>query len=291
MSNFVNLLDIIYPVGSIYQSMSATSPVDFIGGTWTKIKTFLYGADTAKETGGEATHTLTIDEMPSHEHGIVVAVVNGGDAAYHRILFATNSPAWNNGKPDWNNAAKSAGGGKHTTTCRHTQPVSSGIAQHSFTERGQLKSKRGGVCLTTLISWILSTQLGQYLFQIIQSRQQTSSVERGRNSMMTRLSAAEHQIQLAVQTLLRLQLTKCRHMAILFGGVLLKKMELFKTFTGMVKGWQKRLIQLGVEKSTPEIQTILYIKTVGINRLITAQNTGPLTSISAQPSYTLGGVA
>lgn len=25
MSNFVNLLDIIYPVGSIYQSMSATS--------------------------------------------------------------------------------------------------------------------------------------------------------------------------------------------------------------------------------------------------------------------------
>lgn len=68
MSNFVNLLDIIYPVGSIYQSMSTTSPADFIGGTWTKIKTFLYGADAAKETGGEATHTLTVDEMPNHSH-------------------------------------------------------------------------------------------------------------------------------------------------------------------------------------------------------------------------------
>lgn len=68
MSNFVNLLDIVYPVGSIYQSMSATSPADFIGGTWTKIKTFLYGADTAQETGGEATHTLTVDEMPNHSH-------------------------------------------------------------------------------------------------------------------------------------------------------------------------------------------------------------------------------
>lgn len=81
MSNFVNLLDIVYPVGSIYQSMSATSPVDFIGGIWTKIKTFLYGADAANQTGGEAEHTLTIDEMPSHGHGIVVAVLNGGNAA------------------------------------------------------------------------------------------------------------------------------------------------------------------------------------------------------------------
>lgn len=114
MSNFVNLLDVVYPVGSIYQSMSATSPADFIGGTWTKINTFLYGADTAKETGGEATHTLTVDEMPSHGHGIIVAVVYGGNAAMHRILFATNSPAWNNGNPDWNNATWNAGGGGST---------------------------------------------------------------------------------------------------------------------------------------------------------------------------------
>ena len=70
MSNFVNLLDIVYPVGSIYQSMNATSPVDFIGGTWTQIKTFLYGADTANQTGGEATHRLTVDEMPAHGHSI-----------------------------------------------------------------------------------------------------------------------------------------------------------------------------------------------------------------------------
>ena len=112
MSNFVNLLDIVYPVGSIYQSMSATSPADSIGGTWTKIKTFLYGADTAKKTGGEATHTLTIDEMPSHGHGIVVAVINGGNATTYRTLFATNSPAWKNGNPDPNNAARNNGGGQ-----------------------------------------------------------------------------------------------------------------------------------------------------------------------------------
>ena len=68
MSNFVNLLDIVYPIGSIYQSMSATSPASTVGGTWTQLKTFLYGSTTAKQTGGEATHRLVVNEMPSHTH-------------------------------------------------------------------------------------------------------------------------------------------------------------------------------------------------------------------------------
>lgn len=68
MSNFVNLLDIIYSVGSIYISMSSISPIDIIGGTWAKIEDkFLYGTDNIS-TGGENTHTLTISEMPSHSH-------------------------------------------------------------------------------------------------------------------------------------------------------------------------------------------------------------------------------
>lgn len=93
MSNFVNLLDIVYPVGSIYQSMDATSPVDFIGGTWTQIKTFLYGADTAKETGGEATHALTIDEMPKHNHRTINqnCIFNAYDAS--RVTVATGTTA------------------------------------------------------------------------------------------------------------------------------------------------------------------------------------------------------
>lgn len=65
-----------YPVGSIYMSMEPTSPASFIGGTWEQIQgKFLLGADstyTAGSTGGEATHTLTVDEMPSHRHPQVV---------------------------------------------------------------------------------------------------------------------------------------------------------------------------------------------------------------------------
>lgn len=62
----------IYPVGSIYLSVNNVNPSTFIGGTWTLIKDkFLLGAGdtyTAGSTGGEATHTLTVAEMPSHTH-------------------------------------------------------------------------------------------------------------------------------------------------------------------------------------------------------------------------------
>lgn len=61
-----------FPVGSIYLSVSPTSPASLFGGTWERIKdTFLLCAgDTyaAGGTGGEASHTLTTNEMPSHTH-------------------------------------------------------------------------------------------------------------------------------------------------------------------------------------------------------------------------------
>lgn len=69
------VIDVIYPVGSIYMSMSATNPHDLFGvGTWERISQgrMLLGADDstykAGATGGEATHTLTAEEMPTHNH-------------------------------------------------------------------------------------------------------------------------------------------------------------------------------------------------------------------------------
>ena len=62
------------PVGAIYLSVTDTDPAQLFGGTWERLKDrFLLGAgDTYKAgvTGGEATHTLTVDEMPSHTHQI-----------------------------------------------------------------------------------------------------------------------------------------------------------------------------------------------------------------------------
>ena len=67
------LLDIVWPVGSVYLSAAATSPADLFGGTWEQIKgRFLLAADDghpAGSTGGEEEHALTVQELPSHGHG------------------------------------------------------------------------------------------------------------------------------------------------------------------------------------------------------------------------------
>lgn len=65
-------LDKVYPVGSIYMSVSNANPSTLFGGTWEQLKDrFLLGAGDSYgngATGGEASHTLTINEMPSHTH-------------------------------------------------------------------------------------------------------------------------------------------------------------------------------------------------------------------------------
>lgn len=68
-----------YAVGSIYTTIDANfDPNTVFGGTWEKIENkFLRGSGTdadgntlnVGDTGGEETHTLTLDEMPAHSHG------------------------------------------------------------------------------------------------------------------------------------------------------------------------------------------------------------------------------
>lgn len=67
------LVNYIYPIGSYYWSSNSTNPGTIFGGTWEQIKDkfVLAVGDTYTEvdtTGGEATHTLTVDEIPSHRH-------------------------------------------------------------------------------------------------------------------------------------------------------------------------------------------------------------------------------
>lgn len=62
----------MHPIGSIYISIDDSDPQTLFGGTWEQIKDkfLLASGDTYanESTGGEAAHTLTIDEMPSHQH-------------------------------------------------------------------------------------------------------------------------------------------------------------------------------------------------------------------------------
>lgn len=65
-------IDSVYPIGSIYMSVNSTDPSTLFGGTWERIQDrFLLAAGSsyaAGSVGGEASHTLTVNEMPSHGH-------------------------------------------------------------------------------------------------------------------------------------------------------------------------------------------------------------------------------
>lgn len=68
-----NTLQKVYPVGAIYISTVSTSPKTLFGfGTWTQITDrFLLAAGStykAGATGGSATHTLTVNQIPAHQH-------------------------------------------------------------------------------------------------------------------------------------------------------------------------------------------------------------------------------
>jgi hypothetical protein len=87
-------LDKIYPVGSYYISGNNTNPANLFGGTWEKIEDrFLLASSSTYalgSTGGEATHTLTVAEMPSHSHSVTVT---GGNHSH----LTTVSTRWHPG--------------------------------------------------------------------------------------------------------------------------------------------------------------------------------------------------
>jgi len=98
--NGTNVLEKVYPVGSIYiNATSATNPGTLLGfGTWVafgvgKVVVGLDSTDTdfdtVGETGGAKTHTLTTSEIPSHTHALDASDNPGGSGA---IEVAGGSP-------------------------------------------------------------------------------------------------------------------------------------------------------------------------------------------------------
>ena len=72
-----NLVDKVYPIGSIYMNVNNTDPSLLFGGEWERIAKgrTLIGVDesdtdfsSSQKTGGEKSHTLTSNEIPVHGH-------------------------------------------------------------------------------------------------------------------------------------------------------------------------------------------------------------------------------
>lgn len=75
-------IDVIHPVGSMWLSNSSTSPSSLFGGTWQQLTNAVLRAAAGYGYGGSDSHTLTIDEMPSHSHSDYIGydVVSGNNA-------------------------------------------------------------------------------------------------------------------------------------------------------------------------------------------------------------------
>lgn len=104
-NGIAEIANTIYPVGSIYMSVNETNPQDIFGGTWEQIKdTFLLSAgDTYKAglTGGEAEHTLTVDEMPRHNHPVRSDKTEGGDSAGVKFSWGTAYTSFDKNATDY----------------------------------------------------------------------------------------------------------------------------------------------------------------------------------------------
>lgn len=99
----VDVINYLYPVGSIYMSvtMSTAAQVEAaFGGTWVAwgagrvpvgVNTSDTSFDTVEETGGEKTHTLTIQEIPSHNHDI--AATNGAVGYIETVSLGNSASA------------------------------------------------------------------------------------------------------------------------------------------------------------------------------------------------------
>lgn len=118
-TSVANILLQVYPVGSIYMSVSSTNPGTLFGGTWSAwgsgrvpvgVDTGQTEFNTVEKTGGAKTHTLTIGEMPSHSH--TTAFEFGWDtsgATGDKVTYANVRAA----RPEWRTTSTAGGGNAH----------------------------------------------------------------------------------------------------------------------------------------------------------------------------------
>ena len=126
-SVYYKLMKLIYPVGSIYWSSKNTNPGTLFGGTWTQIKDkfVLACGDTYKTTGatgGASTVTLSISNMPTHNHTFTPV----GNVSSHAHGLASHTHSFT---PAGTISAHSHGLASHT----HSFTPAGTISAHSHT--------------------------------------------------------------------------------------------------------------------------------------------------------------
>lgn len=144
------ILDVVYPVGSIYMSVNSTDPGVLFGGSWTPIHGRFLVAEgnngatgeaalnlTAGATGGKKTVTLSAANMPYHRHSIpalsmstyggfkpsiIAAAVSTGShsTSDNPILYANTTRTTSYRNTAYTGASNTGGSHTHTTNANNT---------------------------------------------------------------------------------------------------------------------------------------------------------------------------
>lgn len=115
VANAQDIINVIYPIGSIYISTSSVNPSTLFGGVWRQSQDrFLVGAGNSylvSSTGGAAVSTttnatgttgstvLTIDQIPNHQHNIQGYNTSGSAASWteRAVSYQSNNVGFGTG--------------------------------------------------------------------------------------------------------------------------------------------------------------------------------------------------
>lgn len=148
----------MYPVGSIYMSVTSTNPSTYFGGTWVAwgsgrvpvgINTSDSNFNTVEKTGGASAVTLTASQMPSHTHTFTGSSITTNSAGAHTHNIGRDTDG---GAGSSRYTVHSAG----TSGAQATSPTSSaGAHTHSLTPKGKNANTGGGGSHTNLQPYIV----------------------------------------------------------------------------------------------------------------------------------------
>jgi len=114
-----DLLNYLYPVGSIRMSTSSTNPGNYLGGSWSLwgsgrvpvgVNTSDSDFSSVEKTGGEKAHQLLIGEIPYHSHSIDNQIGTNG---YESNKIQYNYDMGTNGSAHIYNTGGAGGSGAH----------------------------------------------------------------------------------------------------------------------------------------------------------------------------------
>ncbi len=148
----------MYPVGSIYMSVSSTNPSTYFGGTWVAwgsgrvpvgINTSDSNFNTVEKTGGASSVTLTASQIPSHTHTFTGSSTTTSSAGGHTHNIGRDTDGGSGSSRYTVHKAGASG-------AQGTSPTSSaGAHTHTLTPKGKNANTGGGGAHNNLQPYIV----------------------------------------------------------------------------------------------------------------------------------------